>query len=965
MKVSNNEFASQQVRQFGRLMEEIQLNQEKISSGQKINRPSDAPVDATRLTIADHMKSRVGQYSENTKIAENRLRRYDIAYESASNLMTRIKELAIQAANDTSSDQDRKFIATEIIGLKANLLAIANTRDDNGQYIFGGFNSEDPAFIEQKPKPNLVHTKKGNSRVALTPSSTPPANSTTTDEDIMISGVRGTRTIDVTATASAKAVALEINKVAAETGVAATAKTYAKITSTHPNTATKSLNINGTRTSNFSMSVDSVSDAVTKINAITGSTGVTAKAFEVPGSYVYAGTTRAALAVAATAAANTTTANEDIILVGKGVTKTIDVSANDSAQQVAAKINVETADTGVTASAKTYAKLAAEDAIPGTFNILINGQGTGNFLMGSSSVNTAVTAINAITGSTGVTAEASTDGTFVTLHNAQGADIVVENNDSHPHLDMWAVAYDGVTVTGGRQDLRASGSNDATRIIGTLNLTATNSFSVTQSGTASLGYLANGAAATEKYVQLYDSQGEDITIENSSTDPLLDVYALDYDGVTVVGGKQDLGATGGNDATRVMGNINLSSPASYTIKQFGNEAKGYFSSGRSGLTESSEPDTSLNTKIKYVGSPGRRDVQVSESRILSVQEDGYEGFLGVKLDDGTKASIFDLIDESVSYIQSSNNPLENYKYVSTPSAATTAASTATANNITSAEDFIITVGLLNRTIDVAANESAKSVATKVNAVTGDTQVTAKAKTYAKFLSKGPVRNYSIKVNGTSTGDFSISKTSVGDAIVKINALSSTTGVKASASNDGTFVRLLSENGEDITIENESTGVDLEVTAIAYDGLTLSGDAQNLDAAGANDATRVAGNIQLAAPVEFSIAQSGTDSLGYFSDGISKLATVSARVSQSLFGLTSSLEHMAQRHASVGARMQSVLTQSEILDNRMVVLQKDISDLRDADIAKLVIELQNAMTTLEAAQLAYSKISQISLFDYLR
>ena len=123
MKVSNNEFASQQVRQFGRLMEEIQLNQEKISSGQKINRPSDAPVDATRLTIADHMKSRVGQYSENTKIAENRLRRYDIAYESASNLMTRIKELAIQAANDTSSDQDRKFIATEIIGLKANLLA--------------------------------------------------------------------------------------------------------------------------------------------------------------------------------------------------------------------------------------------------------------------------------------------------------------------------------------------------------------------------------------------------------------------------------------------------------------------------------------------------------------------------------------------------------------------------------------------------------------------------------------------------------------------------------------------------------------------------------------------------------------------------------------------------------------------------------------------------------------------------
>ena len=74
MKISNNEFASQQIRQFGRLMEDIQSNQEKISSGQRINRPSDAPVDATRLSIANHMKSRVDQYRENSQTAENKYR---------------------------------------------------------------------------------------------------------------------------------------------------------------------------------------------------------------------------------------------------------------------------------------------------------------------------------------------------------------------------------------------------------------------------------------------------------------------------------------------------------------------------------------------------------------------------------------------------------------------------------------------------------------------------------------------------------------------------------------------------------------------------------------------------------------------------------------------------------------------------------------------------------------------------
>ena len=120
-----------------------------------------------------------------------------------------------------------------------------------------------------------------------------------------------------------------------------------------------------------------------------------------------------------------------------------------------------------------------------------------------------------------------------------------------------------------------------------------------------------------------------------------------------------------------------------------------------------------------------------------------------------------------------------------------------------------------------------------------------------------------------------------------------------------------------------------------------------------------------AKVEFSVTQNGTDSLGYFSDGDSVLSTVSARVSSSLSGLTSSLEHISQRQASIGARMQSVITQAVILESRMAVLQKDIADLRDADIAELVIDLQNHLTTLEAAQLAYSKISQINLFDFLR
>ena len=104
---------------------------------------------------------------------------------------------------------------------------------------------------------------------------------------------------------------------------------------------------------------------------------------------------------------NTTTTKEDITIVGK-VSKTTAAAANDSAKDTAAAINQYTADTGVTAEAKTYAILSAGSATAVTSNLQFhNGddsytnKGTGNFSWSNTDVSGAVKAINDISQFTG------------------------------------------------------------------------------------------------------------------------------------------------------------------------------------------------------------------------------------------------------------------------------------------------------------------------------------------------------------------------------------------------------------------------------------------------------------------------------------------------------------------------------------------------------------------------------------
>ena len=88
-------------------------------------------------------------------------------------------------------------------------------------------------------------------------------------------------------------------------------------------------------------------------------------------------------------------------------------------------------------------------------------------------------------------------------------------------------------------------------------------------------------------------------------------------------------------------------------------------------------------------------------------------------------------------------------------------------------------------------------------------------------------------------------------------------------------------------------------------------------------------------------------------------------SKQIDNIFSSQVHISNNRGSIGARASSLLRQTDLLADRRLAVEKDVSDLQDADLAELVTNLQSMLTSMQASQQSFVKISQLNLFDYIR
>ncbi len=125
----------------------INKTQEQLSTGKRVLSAADDPVAATKIQQLTDNLALVDQYSKNISTAENNLAEEETALKSVTNLVQRIKELAVQAGNTASlSTSEYSALATEVDSRLNELVGLTNTRNANGDYIFAGYKSQSPAF---------------------------------------------------------------------------------------------------------------------------------------------------------------------------------------------------------------------------------------------------------------------------------------------------------------------------------------------------------------------------------------------------------------------------------------------------------------------------------------------------------------------------------------------------------------------------------------------------------------------------------------------------------------------------------------------------------------------------------------------------------------------------------------------------------------------------------------------------
>ena len=225
MVISHNLQAMNAQRQLGNVSTDIAKNTEKLSSGYRINRAAD---DAAGLSISEKMRKQIrglSQASENSQHGVSFVQIADGALTEVHDMLDRMVELTVQAANGTNSSFDRSAIQKEIDQLTKEINRVQETTQFNKIPVFSenGHSPDEGIFNSNIISAAILDT--GSSKFTFA---------------YMDSTGNTVNTQETTATGKVNS---GLNKDFADFVVNAASSAAAKITSAYPSLATASSNV--------------------------------------------------------------------------------------------------------------------------------------------------------------------------------------------------------------------------------------------------------------------------------------------------------------------------------------------------------------------------------------------------------------------------------------------------------------------------------------------------------------------------------------------------------------------------------------------------------------------------------------------------------------------------------------------------------------------------------------------------
>src|ERR1700733_10481017 len=146
MRVTQSLEQTQFLSAIGALESGINQTQSQMSSGLSFTTASQNPTAAGSVNNYNQALAQSQQYGTNATSAQTNLNTEDNAMSQVQTQLQALRTLALEANSGTLTDTNLSAIATQAVQIQNSLLALANTQNGNGEYIFGGFAAQTQPF---------------------------------------------------------------------------------------------------------------------------------------------------------------------------------------------------------------------------------------------------------------------------------------------------------------------------------------------------------------------------------------------------------------------------------------------------------------------------------------------------------------------------------------------------------------------------------------------------------------------------------------------------------------------------------------------------------------------------------------------------------------------------------------------------------------------------------------------------
>ncbi|WP_137921247.1 flagellar hook-associated protein FlgL [Hydrogenophaga sp. 2FB] len=127
---------------------ELAAQQERVTTGMRVRKASDDPVAATLAETAANRLARTQADLRALEASKTSLQQAESGLGESGDLLQKVRDLLVTAGNATFTDAEREDVAKQLEGLREQLIAVANRKDNAGRTLYGGLGGSSVPFAD-------------------------------------------------------------------------------------------------------------------------------------------------------------------------------------------------------------------------------------------------------------------------------------------------------------------------------------------------------------------------------------------------------------------------------------------------------------------------------------------------------------------------------------------------------------------------------------------------------------------------------------------------------------------------------------------------------------------------------------------------------------------------------------------------------------------------------------------------